>query len=86
MSLDIGKLGTDMGAAFLNSLKDKAPDIEAYAKGEGVKMAQCLATIASLTAAGTISEAFQHQGEAIRAFLRRSNNFYALYLFSKTPG
>lgn len=56
MSLDIGKLGTDMGAAFLKSLRDKAPDIEEYAKSEGVKMAQCLATIASLVAAGTISE------------------------------
>jgi hypothetical protein len=56
MGLDIGKLGTDMGAAFLNSLKDKAPDIEAYAKSEGVKMAQCLATIATLLAAGTIGE------------------------------
>jgi hypothetical protein len=56
MGLDIGKIGTDMGAAFLNSLKDKAPGIEEYAKSEGVKMAQCLATIASLVAAGTISE------------------------------
>ncbi len=56
MGLDISKLGKDMGAAFLNSLNDKAPDIEDYAKGEGVKMAQCLATITSLVAAGTISE------------------------------
>lgn len=56
MSMDIGRLGTDMGIAFLNSLKDKAPDIEAYAKSEGVKMAQCLATITSLVTAGTISE------------------------------
>lgn len=56
MGLDFSKLGKDMGAAFLNSLKDKAPDIGEYAKSEGVKMAQCLATIASLVAAGTIDE------------------------------
>jgi hypothetical protein len=56
MSLDFGKLGTDMGAAFIDNLKDKAPDIEDYAKGEGVKMAQCLSTIATQVAAGTISE------------------------------
>jgi hypothetical protein len=56
MGLDFSKLGKDMGAAFLNSLKDKAPEIEEYAKSEGVKMAQCLATIASLVAAGTIDE------------------------------
>lgn len=56
MGLDFGKIGTDMGAAFLNSLKNKAPDIEDYAKSEGMKMAQCLATIASLVAAGKISE------------------------------
>jgi hypothetical protein len=45
-----------MGLAFLNSLKDKAPDIEAYAKSEGVKMAQCLATIESLVAAKKMDE------------------------------
>jgi len=52
----IGKLGEDMGAAFLSNLKDKVPDIENYAKSEGVKMAQCLATITSLFAAGAIKE------------------------------
>lgn len=56
MGLDVGKLGTDMGVAFLNSLKGKAPDIEDYAKSEGIKMAQRLAKIASLVAAGTIDE------------------------------
>lgn len=56
MGLDIGRLGTDMGAAFLNSLTGKAPDIEAYAKSEGVKMAQCLATIIALYSVDTISE------------------------------
>jgi hypothetical protein len=54
--MDIGNIGTEMGIAILNSLKSKAPDIEAYAKSEGVKMAQCLTTIMSLMAAGTISE------------------------------
>jgi hypothetical protein len=56
MGMDFSKLGKDMGSAFLNSLKDKAPEIEEYAKSEGVKMAQCLATIASLVALGTIDE------------------------------
>ncbi|OGU15939.1 MAG: hypothetical protein A2076_04645 [Geobacteraceae bacterium GWC2_53_11] len=74
MSMDIGKIGTDMGAAFLKSLKDKAPDIEAYAKSEGVKMAQCLATIESLIVAGTISEdeaklQLDIQKQAVRAIL-----------------
>ncbi|MBJ6727203.1 hypothetical protein [Geomesophilobacter sediminis] len=57
LSLDqVGKIGEEMGAAFLATLKKQAPDIESYAKGEGVKMAQCLATITSLFAAGTIQE------------------------------
>jgi|GEM_PF-572290 hypothetical protein len=56
MSLDIGKMAGDMGAAFLNVLKDKAPDIEKYAKDESAKMAQSLAKIASLLAAGKIDE------------------------------
>lgn len=56
MSIDFAKLGTDMGVAFLTNLKDKAPEIETYAKSEGVKMAQCLVTITSLFVAGTIDK------------------------------
>jgi hypothetical protein len=56
MELDFKQVGIDMGTTFFNSLKGKAPDIESYAKGEGNKMAQCLATIAESVAAGTITQ------------------------------
>jgi hypothetical protein len=83
MSLDFGKLGTDMGAAFLNSLKGKVPNIEDYAKSEGIKMAQCLATIASQVAAGTISEdeakiQLDIQKQATRAILLTMEGLGAL--------
>ncbi|HEY3489584.1 MAG TPA: hypothetical protein VGK27_05610 [Candidatus Deferrimicrobiaceae bacterium] len=74
MALNFDKIGKDMGAALLGSLKDKAPDIETYAKSEGVKMAQCLATITSLFATGAITQEeasiqLDIQKQAVRSIL-----------------
>lgn len=55
MTLDIGQLAKDMFNAAFPILKQDAPEIEAFARGEFQKIAQQLLTIESEVVAGQIT-------------------------------
>lgn len=83
MALDIEKLGKDMFTAAFAVLKQKAPEIEAYARSEFRKIAETLATIESEKLAGRISDEqalllFEMQKSATRSVLLTSSGLSLL--------
>ena len=55
MAIDVEALGTTMFEAAWKVLKEKAPDVQAYAEGEFKKIAQTIATIETARMRGQIA-------------------------------
>lgn len=56
MSINISQVASQMAAAFVGVLENKAPEIKNYAESEAQKLAQTLATIENLYTAKKIDE------------------------------
>lgn len=74
MKLDTDKLGTEIAAAIKGVFSDEWPEIREYAQAEANKLAQTLAMIEALKAAGKINEQqaelhLQIQKNAMRSVL-----------------
>lgn len=83
MAIDVEALGTSMFEAAWKVLKEKAPDVEAYAAGEFKKIAQTVATIEAARLRGQIAPEqaqllFDMQKSATRSVLLCSSGMELL--------